>query len=216
MHGDSARISHRSACLEIIDRLQHLDHIHGVRDHVDDVRERLVCHRRLVERALIHGCCIDIRHRLAELIHGERFLRRLARHDPSCSVRRGVVPVRRPASDSEDAAVTHIDGDEDALTRVRRDGAFAENPLLRVDVVMDGVKCLSRRESRPLEEDARDDLAVLPHERLTDLDVMQVVLKVAAIEVGEIGGDLRRFCASNERYSSMIAPCSSLRRPSSL
>ena len=113
-------------------------------------------------------------------------------------MRRGVVPVRRPASDSEDAAVTHIDGDEDTLARVRRDGAFAENPLLRVDVVMDGVKCLSRRESRPLEEDARDDLAVLPRECLTYLDVMQIVLKVAAIEVGE------------------IAPCSSLRRPSSL
>ena len=77
---------------------------------------------------------------------------------------------------------------------MRCDCALAENPLLHVDVVVDGVECLSCGEPRPFEEDTRDDLAIPPCEVLADLDVVQVVLEVAAVEKGEIGGNLRLLC----------------------
>ena len=69
-------------------------------------------------------------------------------------------------------------------------------PLLpfHVDVVVDGLECLACREPRPFEENTCDDLAVSPCEVLADLDVVQVVREVAAVEEGEVGGNLRLLC----------------------
>ena len=39
-----------------------------------------------------------------------------------------------------------------------------------------------------------DDLAVAPCEVLADLDVVQIVFEVAAVEKGEVGGNLRLLC----------------------
>ena len=126
-------------------------------------------------------------------------------------MRRGVVPVRFAAPDGEDAAVTHVDRDEDALARVRRNRPLAENPLLGVDVVVYGVERIACRQSRPFEKDTRKDFAIPPREVLTDLDVVQVVRKVAAEKEREIGGNLRCLCLKRavqilERLLQLAAP----------
>ena len=126
-------------------------------------------------------------------------------------MRCGVVPVRLAAPDGENAAVAHVDRDEDALTLVRCDCSLTENALLGVNVVVYGVERLARHKPRALQENARDDLAVSPREVLTDLDVVQVVLKVAAEKEREVGGNFRRLCLKRavqilERLLQLAAP----------
>ena len=56
------------------------------------------------------------------------------------------------------------------------------------------MECLACREPRPFKQNACDDLAVSPREVLADLDVVQIVFEVAAVEKGEVGGNLRLLC----------------------
>ena len=60
-----------AAGFEVVDGLQHLNDIDGIADHVDNVSERLVCHRCFIERAFADARRVDSFHFFLELIKRE-------------------------------------------------------------------------------------------------------------------------------------------------
>ena len=53
----------------------HADDVDGIADHVDDVSERLVCHRCFIERAFADARRVDARHFLLEFFEREALAR---------------------------------------------------------------------------------------------------------------------------------------------
>ena len=109
-------------------------------------------------------------------------------------MRAGIVPLGIAPADGEDAAVAHVDRDEDALALVSGDSALAKDHFLRVDVVVHRMERRAGRDAEMREHDLGDLLAVQLGEALADRNVVQVVVEVLAEEEGEVGrdGHLRR------------------------
>ena len=66
------------------------------------------------------------------------------------------------------------------------DGSFAQDHLFRIDVVVDRVERLPRRDTGALQQDLRHLLAVSAREALAHFDIVQVVLQVRAVEEAQI------------------------------
>ena len=102
-------------------------------------------------------------------------------------MRAGVVPLGIAAADGEDAAVAHVDRDEDALALVSGDRTLSEDHFFRVDVVVHRMERFARRDADVLKQFLGDFLAVQSCEALADLDVVQIVIEIFAEEEGEVG-----------------------------
>ena len=109
-------------------------------------------------------------------------------------MRAGVVPLGIAAADGENAAVAHVDRDEDVLALMSGDSALAKDHFLRVDVVVHRMERRAGRDAEMREHDFGDLLAVQLGEALADRNVVQVVVEVLAEEEGDVGrdGHLRR------------------------
>lgn len=173
---------------EVVNRSHNVDDVHRVGDGADDVLDGLVGARRLVDGALVHRGRIDALHGGPIFAQVERFPRLATRHDAARAVGRRVVPRLVAAPFRDDGAVAHVKRNEHGLSRVRGDGALAKNHLIHVDVVVDGMELRRGVKPRSRQNLHQHAHAVAGGEALTDINIVQVVVHVAAVEPAQVGG----------------------------
>ena len=98
-----------------------------------------------------------------------------------------MVPLGIAAADGEDAAVTHVDRDEDALALVSGDRALSKDHFFRVDVVVHRMERFARRDADVLKQFLGDLFAVQSCEALAELDVVQIVIEILTEEKCKVG-----------------------------
>ena len=101
------------------------------------------------------------------------------------------VPFGIALADGEDAAVPHVDGDQDLFALVGCDGSLAQDHLLRVDIVVDGMEALDPGQTGSLQQDLRHELTAPAGKGLADLHVMEVILQILAVHEAQVLGDGR-------------------------
>ena len=114
---------------------------------------------------------------------------------------RGAVPFRIAFANANQATVPHIDGDQQFLPGLCRHRAFAQDHILRVDIIVDGRKLFLCRQSHPGQHHFQHGLAVQRRKPLSDAHIVDVILKEFSLHISQILGDkphlpivLQRFC----------------------
>ena len=189
LDGEQRAISRSLRRLEVVDGLDPTDDLRGRLDILHDLIHVLVGHGGLIQGVGDDAGGVDARHLGFVLSHGQPLKGGGARHEATCAVGSGAVPVLVALTHADQGAVTHIDGDEELLPRLGGDRALAEDHLIHVDVVVDGLKGLQSGPAATLKNDLRHLLAVALGKLLADIHVMEVVLHEGAVEVAEVTGE---------------------------
>ena len=101
---------------------------------------------------------------------------------------RRVVPRLVAAPFRDDGAVAHVKRNEHGLSRVRGDGPLAKNHLIHVDIIVDGMELRRGVKPRSRQNLHQHAHAVAGGEALADVNIVQVVVHVAAVEPAQVGG----------------------------
>ena len=113
----------------------------------------------------------------------------MAAHQPARAVRGGAVPVLVALSDANQAAVPHIDGDDQAFASAGGNRALAQNHGVGIDVVMNGGKVFPHRETQAPDDFIHNGLAVEKGEALGQLHIVDIVVKQRPLHIGQLRRD---------------------------
>ena len=123
--------------LEIIDRADHLHDLHRRRYIGNNALHWLISHGALVQSVLADRGGIDAVHLLGIGLHCEILFCSAPAEQAASAVGCRAVPLRITLADAQQAAVTHIDGDQQLLALLGGDCTLADNIGLVVDVVVE-------------------------------------------------------------------------------
>ena len=98
---------------------------------------------------------------------------------------RGAVPFLVAQAGTQQAAVAHIDGDEQLFTIPGGHGALAQDAVLQIDIVVDGCKLFLGMESHALENHIHHSLPVQVREFLCDAHIMEVGVHQVPLHIGK-------------------------------
>ena len=121
---------------EVIDRLDSANDLGGRSDIFHDLRHALIRHGGLVKRIRYNAGGIDPRHFRLVFRHGQPFKGGGTGHQTACAVGRGAVPILVSLADTNERAVTHIDGNEQLLARFGGYRSFAEDSFVHIYIVV--------------------------------------------------------------------------------
>lgn len=99
------------------------------RDYIDDLVNRLICHGGFIDGGFADRGCIDALHRPFVFLHIQFLPGFFPGHNSARAVGSGIIPIRISPADCQDAAVPHIDGDQDLFALMGGDGPLPQNPL---------------------------------------------------------------------------------------
>ena len=98
-------------------------------------------------------------------------------------MRSGAVPLFISLANADQASVTHVDGDEQLFASFGRNGAFAKDHGVRINIIMDGGEFVRNRESHPGHDDVRHSFSVQNGEALGQLHVVDVVVAQLTLHI---------------------------------
>ena len=84
-------------------------------------------------------------------------------------------------ADSQDAAVPHIDGDQDLFALMGGDGSLPQNHFFSIDIIVDGMESICISDPAPLQQDLGHFLPIPPCKMLADLNIVEIILQVFSI-----------------------------------
>ena len=165
-----------------------LDDLGGGSDLGDDLIHGLVGHGRLVQSLLHDGGGVDAGHLGAVFVQRELSEGLFAAHQTPRAVGGGAVPVGVAPADADEAAVPHIDGDQQLFALFGRDRALAQDHRVGVDVVVDGGELFRRGQPQTGEDDVGHGPAIEHGEALHDAHIVDVVLEQLPFHPGQVAG----------------------------
>ena len=174
--------------LEVVEGAEAGDDVRGGGDVVEDGLDGFVGHGALIEGGLVGGGGVDAGHGLAEGLDGEDAFCLCAARQAAGAVGRGLIPVVIALADTNQTAIAHIDGNQEAFAGPGGDGAFAQNPGLEINIVMDGGEAVFHIQAQAFNQGVDHGVAIELGEALHQAHVVQVVLEVGT---GNIGQGLR-------------------------
>ena len=98
----------------------------------------------------------------------------------------GEIPVRVSFAGCKNTAVPHIDGNQDFFPRMGGNRALSENHFVSVNVIVNGVKCVQRRNVQPGQNDFRHPFPVSAGKPLADFHVVKVVFQILSVDEAEV------------------------------
>ena len=98
-------------------------------------------------------------------------------------MRRAEVPIRIAFADSQNGTVAHVNRNKDAFARVCGNGTFADNQFADVNVIVNRVEGVDGRLARLAEQNLRNEFEVSSRKFLTKFHVVQVLMKIFAVNV---------------------------------
>lgn len=128
--------------------------------------------------------CVDPLHFLAELRHGEGLLCCAAAHKTAGAMRSGEVPVLISLASTQQAAIPHVDRDQEPLTALRGHRALAKHHVLRVDIVMDRCELLKHMESHAFYNHVHHRHTIEHRILLGDPHVVDILIEQNALYIG--------------------------------
>lgn len=135
-HGSHAAALFRG--LKVVNRADALNDFSRRADLGNDFIYGLIRHRRFIQCILHDAGRPDSLHLSGILIHRELGKGLLAAHDAAGTVGSRAVPFLVAAADTDQAAVAHVDRDQQLLSGFGGNRTLTKDHLLRVDVVVDG------------------------------------------------------------------------------
>lgn len=109
-------------------------------------------------------------------------------------MRCGAVPILVALAKADQRTVTHIDGNEKLLARLCGNRSLAEDHLIYVYVVVNGLKSLDSSPAEALKNDLCHLCAVSLGKLLADIHVVKIVLHKGTVEIAEVVGECRLLC----------------------
>ena len=103
----------------------------------NDLLYALVGHRGLVQGVRHYASCVDALHLILELFYGKHIECCLTAHEAPGSVRSRAVPLLIPRANADQAAIPHVDRNEQLFSLLGRNRALPKNHGVRINVVVD-------------------------------------------------------------------------------
>ena len=179
-------------CLEIIHGPDLLHDIYGRTNLGDNLLDTLVGHRRLIQGIPADAGGIDTGHLLTVFPQGQLCESFLPAHQPAGTMRCGVIPVRITFANADQAAVTHVDGDQQLFTRPGGHGAFAQDHVVGVDIVVNGSELLHSCQTHSGQDHVHHGFAVQCSKMLDDTHIVDIVVEQLTGHPGQILGNINR------------------------
>ena len=123
--------------LEVVNRANPLNDFNGRFNLVYDLSHTLIGHGGFIQGIGNNTGRIDSFHLLLKLFHRESLKRRVTAHETTGAMRSGAVPFLISLTDTDEAPIPHVDGNEQLFSLPCGDGTLAQNHGVRIDIVVD-------------------------------------------------------------------------------
>lgn len=183
-----------ASCLEVINWSDYFLNIYGIADIVQDSLDWFIRHRALIQSITSDRSREDSVHFLLEFRDRERLLCIGSAHEPSCTVRRGVVPFRVAFACTDEAAVAHVNWDDEPFPSLRRDCTLAENHIIQVDIVMDSSERIDHMKSHVFDDNVNNGVAIHRCEMLCNSHVVDIVIEGPTLNIRKVLRNVRTLC----------------------
>ena len=126
----------------------------------NDLLYALVGHRGFVQGVGHYASCVDALHLILELLHREGIERRTTAHKASGPMRSRAIPIFVSRSNADQAAIPHVDRDEQLFSLLGRNRALPKNHGVRINVVVDGGENVHGSEPHAIQDNVHHGLAI--------------------------------------------------------
>ena len=106
----------------------------------DNLVDTLVGHGRLIQGGAVYAGGVNTFHLLTVFVKAQTIECFLSAHQSTGSMGSRAVPVGVTLADANQAAITHVDGDQQLLTGIGSYSTLAENHVVSVNVIVDSSK----------------------------------------------------------------------------